>query len=102
MEDARNLWGVTARRIAGGIHAALDRQHPRDLFDIAKLHENEGLADGLLRTFMVYLASSSRPAHEFLDPSAINFERAFDKEFVGVILGTGRSFRSTRRSPNAD
>lgn len=68
----------------GKIHAALDRQHPRDLFDIAQLYENEGLTDDLLRTFMVYLASSSRPAHELLDPNAINIEDAFQNEFVGM------------------
>ncbi|WP_136661495.1 nucleotidyl transferase AbiEii/AbiGii toxin family protein [Nitratireductor sp. XY-223] len=68
----------------GKIHAALDRQHPRDLFDIAQLYENEGLTDELLRTFMVYLASSSRPVHELLDPNGINIEQAFKNEFVGM------------------
>ena len=66
------------------IHAALDRQHPRDLFDIAQLYENEGLTDELLRTFMVYLASSSRPAHELINPNGINIEDAFENEFVGM------------------
>lgn len=70
----------------GKIHAALDRQHPRDLFDIAQLYENEGLTDELLRTFMVYLASSSRPAHELLNPNAINIDDAYENEFLGMTL----------------
>ena len=68
----------------GKIHAALDRQHPRDLFDIAQLYENEGLTDALLRTFMVYLASSSRPPHELLDPNLIDLTDAYQNEFVGM------------------
>ena len=35
----------------GKLHAALDRQHPRDLFDVKLLLENEGLTDDLFRVF---------------------------------------------------
>ena len=52
----------------GKLHAALDRQHPRDLFDVKLLYENEGLTEDLFRVFMVYVASSSRPMHELLAP----------------------------------
>ncbi len=76
----------------GKIHAALDRQHPRDLFDITELYENEGLTDALLRTFMVYLASSPRPPHELLDPNNIDLTEAYKDEFVGM----------TRRSVELD
>src|SRR3546814_8869024 len=37
---------------AGKIAAALDRQHPRDLFDILHLYENEGITDDLFRAFL--------------------------------------------------
>ena len=50
----------------GKLHAALDRQHPRDLFDVKLLYENEGLSQDLFRVFMVYVASSNRPMHELL------------------------------------
>ena len=53
----------------GKLHAALDRQHPRDHFDVKLLYENEGVTDELFRAFMVYVASSSRPIHELLAPS---------------------------------
>ncbi|WP_375398456.1 nucleotidyl transferase AbiEii/AbiGii toxin family protein [uncultured Sphingomonas sp.] len=49
---------------AGKVCAALDRQHPRDLFDVQLLYENEGLTDDLFRTFLVYAACSKRPLHE--------------------------------------
>lgn len=37
---------------AGKMCAALDRQHPRDLFDVKFLLENEGLTDDLRRFFL--------------------------------------------------
>lgn len=43
----------------GKLHAALDRRHPRDLFDVRLLYQNEGLTDDLFRVFMVYVASSA-------------------------------------------
>lgn len=46
---------------AGKIVAALDRQHPRDLFDIRDLLANEGISDDLRRAFIVYLISHDRP-----------------------------------------
>lgn len=69
---------------AGKIIAALDRQHPRDLFDIKQLYENEGLTKELLRTALVYLASSNRPAHELLDPGLSDLARGFEQEFDGM------------------
>ena len=47
----------------GKINAAVDRQHPRDLYDVKLLYEHEGLTDDLFRTFLIYIACSSRPAH---------------------------------------
>ncbi len=68
----------------GKLHAALDRQHPRDLFDVKLLYENEGLTADLFRTFMVYVASSGRPMHELLAPPAALREGLYDEEFVGM------------------
>src|SRR3546814_6306474 len=59
---------------AGKIAAALDRQHPRDLFDILHLYENEGITDDLFRAFLVYLVSHNRPAHELLAPHLLDLE----------------------------
>ncbi len=70
----------------GKIVAALDRQHPRDLFDVKQLYENEGLTDDLFRVFLVYLASSSRPPHELLNPNLRDLETVFAKEFEGMTV----------------
>ena len=68
----------------GKIHAALDRQHPRDWFDIKVLYENEGLTDELFRVFMVYVASSNNPIDELLNPKAPLLDHLFDRELIGM------------------
>jgi predicted nucleotidyltransferase component of viral defense system len=70
----------------GKLHAAVDRQHPRDLFDVKLLYENEGLTDALFRTFLVYVASSGRPPHELIKPSLSDIDDAFAKEFEGMTV----------------
>jgi len=68
----------------GKLHAAVDRQHPRDLFDVKLLYDHEGLTDALFRTFLVYVASSPRPAHELLSPSLSPLDEPYALEFVGM------------------
>ena len=68
----------------GKLHAAVDRQHPRDLYDIKLLYENEGLTEDLFPTFLIYIACSSRPAHELLDPNFIDLDEPYTKEFEGM------------------
>ncbi len=51
----------------GKITAALDRQEPRDLFDIKNLMDKEGLSDETRKAFLVYLISNPRPMHELLN-----------------------------------
>ena len=71
---------------AGKLVAALDRQHPRDLYDVRLLFEHEGLTDELFRTFLVYVASSNRPPHELLDPRRVDIEPVFHAEFAGMTV----------------
>lgn len=66
---------------AGKICAALDRQHPRDLFDIKLLFENEGIDRDLFKTFLVYLISHGRPIAELLSPAHKKIDRLFETEF---------------------
>ena len=68
----------------GKLHAALDRQHPRDLYDVKLLYENEGLTDALFNTFLVYVASSGRPPHELLRPTLVPLDAAYVAEFEGM------------------
>jgi len=69
---------------AGKIVAALDRQHPRDLFDVRDLLANEGVTDDLRRAFLVYLASHNRPMAEVLAPARKPLAEEFERGFVGM------------------
>ncbi len=69
---------------AGKVVAALDRQHPRDLFDVRELLAHEGIDDALRDAFVVYLLSHNRPFHEVLDPTRIDIAQEFETNFVGM------------------
>jgi len=81
---------VTATTIAEAelygskITAALDRQHPRDLFDVKLLLENEGITDDIRKSLIVYLASHPRPINELLNPNLKNIEQEFRTQFQGM------------------
>jgi predicted nucleotidyltransferase component of viral defense system len=68
----------------GKLCAALDRQHPRDLFDVKILLDNEGITDDIRKAFVVYLASHDRPIHELLDPKRKDVRRIYENEFAGM------------------
>lgn len=71
---------------AGKLCAALDRQHPRDLFDVKLLFENEGITNNLFRTFIVYLISSNRPIAELLRPNLSDLKQDFVTDFNGMTF----------------
>ena len=71
----------------GKLVAALDRQHPRDLFDVRLLFDNEGITPGIRRAFVVYLASHNRPVHEVLNPTLQDVSREFETAFQGMTTG---------------
>lgn len=58
-----------AELYGGKICAALDRQHPRDLFDILPLMRQSGLTDKVRKAFVVYALSHPRPLAELLKPN---------------------------------
>lgn len=68
------------------ICAALDRQHPRDFFDVKLLLDNEGLTDDIRKAFLVYLISHNRPMHELLNPNFMNIQKIFVNEFQGMTF----------------
>ena len=68
----------------GKICAALDRQHPRDLFDVHLLLRNAGLTRDVFEAFLVYLISSSRPIAELLQPKWKNISDVFERQFRGM------------------
>jgi predicted nucleotidyltransferase component of viral defense system len=71
---------------AGKLCAALDRQHPRDLYDVKLLLEREGISNALKNTFLVYLLSHQRPIAELLAPKWQDIEQSFVVEFVGMTV----------------
>ncbi len=69
---------------AGKIVAALDRQHPRDLFDVRDLLANEGISDELRNAFIVYLLSHTRPMSEVLTARPKDIAQEFERNFEGM------------------
>jgi len=67
---------------AGKIVAALDRQHPRDLFDVKLLLEAEGISDNLFRAFLVYLVSHDGSIARVINPAAKSLRELFERQFA--------------------
>ena len=68
----------------GKICAALDRQHPRDLFDVKYLLQNEGITNEIKEGFLLCLLCSDRPIHEVLSPNFLDQRAAMDNQFSGM------------------
>jgi len=64
--------------------AAMDRQHPRDLFDVLGLYASFGLTPKIVDCFVCYLAGHNRPVHEVLFSRPIDITGAFENEFAGM------------------
>lgn len=69
---------------AGKLVAALDRQHPRDLFDVWQLFQTGGLTDAMVECFVVYLAGHNRPTHEVLFGNDKDIAAEYERAFVGM------------------
>lgn len=70
---------------AGKLCAALDRQHPRDLFDIRLLLDQAGgLEREIVVAFVVYLAGCKKSIHELLDPRIKVLGGAYHSKFAGM------------------
>ena len=73
-----------AQLFGGKMVAALDRQHPRDLFDTKKLFDQSNLTPELMEGFLFCLFSSKRPLIEILKPNFLNQESALTNQFAGM------------------
>jgi predicted nucleotidyltransferase component of viral defense system len=86
---ARELFGISMEcrtlseheLYAGKICAALDRQHPRDLFDIYMLLKEGSINYKLRKAFIVYLISHDRPMVEVLNPGLSDIRSIYETEF---------------------
>ncbi len=73
---------ISFEQLYGGkICAALDRQHPRDLFDIKLLLNNEGLSRDVLSGFLLSLVGNNRPMYEVLKPNLLDHRNAMENQF---------------------
>lgn len=76
---------VSIGQLYGGkICAALDRQHPRDLFDVKYLLQNEGFSKEIKEGFLLMLLCSERPINEMLNPHLLDQKMAFENQFEGM------------------
>lgn len=76
---------VSMSQLYGGkLCAALDRQHPRDLFDVKLMLEKEGFTEEIKRGLIYGLVSSTRPTHEMLDPNLQDQQSAYENQFMGM------------------
>lgn len=76
---------VSMGQLFGGkIVAALDRQHPRDLFDVKYLLEREGFNQEIKEGFLLCLLCSDRPINEVITPNFQNQQSALSNQFSGM------------------
>jgi predicted nucleotidyltransferase component of viral defense system len=73
-----------AQLYGGKICAALDRQHPRDLFDVKHLLNNEGFTDDIRHGFLFCLLASDRPINEVITPNFQDHRQAMENQFTGM------------------
>jgi predicted nucleotidyltransferase component of viral defense system len=73
-----------AELYAGKISAALNRQHPRDLFDVKILFENAGITEIIKNAFIVQILSYNKPPYQLLDPNTKDQRENLDKNFLGM------------------
>lgn len=69
---------------AGKFCAALDRQHPRDLFDVLMFFQEQSITEKLKVAFLAYLLSGNRPISEMIHPNRLDQRQAFENEFMGM------------------
>jgi predicted nucleotidyltransferase component of viral defense system len=82
-ETSVKIANVSSADLYGGkLCAALDRQHPRDLFDVKVLLENEGITEEIRKGFLIYLASHDETMSQLLDPPRKDIETEYQEEFA--------------------
>jgi len=84
-EQAVSIQCLSIADLYGGkLCAALDRQHPRDLFDVHILMESAGISEEIRQAFVVYLAEHPRPINEILNPKCQNIRQAYERELLAL------------------
>lgn len=68
----------------GKFCAALDRQHPRDLFDVAQFFGRGGTVRDVKNGFLAMALGHNRPLHELLAPHPLDQRATFASQFAGM------------------
>ena len=71
------LWG-------GKLNAALERQHPRDIFDVKNMLQEIGFTEEIKQGFLFFLLCGKRPIDEILNSNFINQRVIFESQFTGM------------------
>ena len=89
-----------AELYGGKICAALDRQHPRDLFDVYLLFQESGYNEDVKNGFIQALVSHMRTMNEVLEPHLLDQRSAFERQFQGMTdtAFTYEDFEATREN----
>jgi len=89
-----------AELYGGKICAALDRQHPRDLFDVYLLFQESGFNEDVKNGFIQALVSHMRTMNEVLEPHLLDQKSAFERQFQGMTdtAFTYEDFEATREN----
>lgn len=75
---------ATAEIYGSKLVAAMDRQHPRDIFDVLKMYEKFGMDAVFVDCFVAYLAGHNRPVHEVLFSADVPLETIYENHFRGM------------------
>jgi hypothetical protein len=73
----------------GKIVAALDRQHPRDFFDVREMFVEGHFDAGVVDCFVCYLAGHNRTIHDVLFSTDKNFSAIYEEQFLGMTARPG-------------
>lgn len=86
------LWG-------GKLNAALERQHPRDIFDVKNMLRSIGFTQEIKDGFLFFLLCAKRPIDEILNPNFVNQSAVFQSQFSGMTDETFSytDFEETRK-----
>jgi Uncharacterized conserved protein len=71
------LWG-------GKLNAALERQHPRDIFDVKNMLQEIGFTEEIKQGFLFFLLCGKRPIDEVINPNFTNQRVIFNSQFSGM------------------
>jgi len=84
-ETSNKVKIVSLSQLYGGkMTAALDRQHPRDLFDIKLMFNFVSDFEQIKKGFLYCLLGCDRPIVELLSPNRINLQETMIKQFSGM------------------